>query len=162
MKIGKYDNVKYFGIKKNSESGELREQVKVLYYNSKDDFAIELKTKQEDGVILCKNPKGNTFNEIYINIEQQKNIYEGNKKLQKGELLKVPNMQIKQKKEFTEIQDKVFYFSNGEPYTIEKAIQTIEFELDKTGGKIKSEAGIGVKNEAGIMSDEINVIIPTT
>ncbi len=31
--------------------------MEVLYYNSKDDFAIKLKTKQEDEVILCKNQK---------------------------------------------------------------------------------------------------------
>lgn len=153
--FGNYKNVEYFGIRKNSESDELRKQVEVLYYNSKDDFAIKLKTKQEDEVILCKNPKGNTFNEIYQNIEQQKNTYKGTKKLQEGELLKVPNIKLKEKTEFTEIQNKPFYFSNGDEYEIEKALQTIEFELDKTGGKIKSEAGMMVKNESAIMLDEI-------
>ena len=73
------DLEKYFGIKKNSESDELRKQVEVLYYNSKDDFAIKLKTKQEDEVILCKNPKGNTFNEIYQNIAEHKNTYKERK-----------------------------------------------------------------------------------
>lgn len=153
--FGSYENVKYFGVKKNSESDELRKQVEILYYNSKDDFAIKLKTKQEDEVILCKNPKGNTFNEIYKNIEQQKNTYKGNKNLQEGELLKVPNIKINQKTEFTEIQNRLFYFSNGDKYKIEKALQTIDFELDKTGGKIKSEAGMMVKNEAAILLDEI-------
>ena len=154
-KFGNYENVKYFGIKKNSESDELRKQVEVLYYNSKDDFAIKLKTKQEDEVILCKNPKGNTFNEIYQNIEGQKNTYKGNKNLQEGELLKVPNIKLKEKTEFTEIQNKSFLFSNGDSYHIEKALQTIEFELDKTGGKIKSEAGIMAKYESAIMLNEI-------
>lgn len=153
--FGNYENVKYFGIKKNSESDELRKQVEVLYYNSKDDFAIKLKTKQEDEVILCKNPKGNTFNEVYQNIEQQKSTYKGNKKLQEGELLKVPNIKLKEKTEFTEIQNKSFLFSNGDSYHIEKALQTIEFELDKTGGKIKSEAGIMAKCESAIMLNEI-------
>jgi len=103
-KFGSYENVKYFGIKKSSESDELRRQVEILYYNSKEDFAIKLKTKQEDEVILCKNPKGNTFNEIYINVVKQKDLYKGNKNLQKGELLKVPNIRVKQKTEFTQIQ----------------------------------------------------------
>ena len=85
-KFGNYENVKYFGIKKNNESNELRSQVNVLYYNSKDDFAIKLKTKKEDEVILCKNPNGNTFNEIYQNISIQENKYNGNKSLQEGEL----------------------------------------------------------------------------
>ena len=142
-KFGNYDNVKYFGIKKD-ESGELRKQVDVLYYNSKDDFAIKLKTKQEDEVILCKNPEGKTFNEIYNNITKQEKSYKGKKYLQEGEKIKVPN-----------IKNKKFEFSNGNIYSIEKALQTIEFELDRTGGKIKSEAGMMVKNESVAIMDEI-------
>lgn len=154
-KFTDYENVSYFGIKKSSESEELRNQVKVLYYNSKDDFAIKLITKQEDEVILCKNPKGNTFNEIYKNITTQESKYKGNKNFQEGELLKVPNIKMNEKTEFTEIQNKSFLFSNGDSYHIEKALQTIQLELDKTGGKIKSEAGMMVKYESAIMIDEI-------
>lgn len=154
-KFGNYENVKYFGIKNDSKSDELRKQVEVLYYNSKNDFAIKLKTKQEDEVILCKNPKGNTFNEIYQNIAKQETEYKGNKSLQEKELLKVPNIKMNEKTEFTEIQNKSFLFSNGDSYSIEKALQTIQFELDKTGGKIKSEAGMMVNYESAIMVDEI-------
>lgn len=154
-KFANYENVSYFGIKNSSESEELRNQVKVLYYNSKDDFAIKLITKQEDEVILCKNPKGNTFNEIYQNITTQESKYKGNKNFQEGELLKVPNIKMNEKTEFTEIQNKSFLFANGDSYRIEKAIQTIQFELDRTGGKIKSEAGMMVNYESAIMIDEI-------
>ena len=154
-KFGNYENVKYFGIKKNSESDELRNQVQVLYYNSKDDFSIKLKTKQEDEVIICKNPKGKTFNEIYQNLTKQESKYDGNKNLQEGELLKIPNIKINEKTEFIEIQDKPFLFSNGDSYYIEKALQTIQFELDKTGGKIKSEAGMMTRFESVRRSDEI-------
>ena len=154
-KFGNYDNVKYFGIK-SDDLDELRKQVDVLYYNSKDDFAIRLETKQEDEVILCKNPQGNTFNEIYNNILTQKNEYKGSRRIQKGELLKVPNIKINEKNEFKEIEDKPFTFSNGDIYTIEKAIQTIEFELDREGGKIKSEAGMMANYESAMMiPDEI-------
>ena len=60
-KFREYDNIKYFGIKALS-SEEQRNQVSVLYYDSSDNFAIKLKTQQEDEVILCKNPEGKTFN----------------------------------------------------------------------------------------------------
>ena len=152
-KFGDFDNVEFFGIK-DEDAEELRKQVKVLYYNSKDDFAIKLETKQEDEVILCKNPQGKTFNEIYNNILKQKEEYKGSRSIQEGELLKVPNIKLNEKNEFTEIQDKVFYFSNGLPYTIEKAIQTVEFELDREGGKIKSEAGMMVNYESAMMIPE--------
>ena len=154
-KFGNYDNVKYFGIKEE-ESDELREQVKVLYYNSKNDFAIKLETKQEDEVILCKNPQGKTFNEIYNNILKQKEEYKGSRSIQEGELVKIPNIKLNEKNEFTEIQNRTFYFSNGLPYSIEKAIQTVEFELDREGGKIKSEAGMMVNYESAmVLPDEI-------
>ena len=152
-KFGDYEDVKYFGIE-SDDMEELAKQVYVLYYKSKDDFAIKLNTKQEDEVILCKNPEGNTFNEIYQNIMQEEKQYNGIKRLQEGELLKIPNIKLKEKNEFKEIQDKIFYFSNGDEYTIEKAIQTIEFELDKEGGKIKSEAGIMANLESAIVIPE--------
>lgn len=167
-KFRDYDNVKYFGIK-SDETGELKQQVDVLYYKSKDDFAVKLRTKQEDEVILCKNPEGKTFGEIYNNILDKTEVkvynmpnnqdnYEAIKvygELKEGEILKVPNIKLKEKNEITEIEDKKFLFSNGEVYSIEKALQTIEFELDRTGGKIKSEAGMMVKNESVAIMDEI-------
>ena len=152
-KFGKYENIKYFGIKEETE--ELKNQVNVLYYNSKDDFAIKLKTKQEDEVILCKNPQGKTFNEIYNNMLKQEEKYEGSSKIQEGEILKIPNIKLKEKNEFTEIQNKDFLFSNGDVYKIEKAIQTIEFELDRTGGKIKSEAGMMANVQSAKVVDEV-------
>ena len=60
-----------------------------------------------------------------------------------------------EKKEFKEIENKSFYFSNGDKYSIEKALQTIEFKLDRQGGKIKSEAGMMVKNEMGVLDENI-------
>ena len=141
-KFKDYENVSYFGIKDEQEAEVLRNQVEVLYYNSDEDFAIKLKTKQEDEVILCKNPQGSTFNEIYKNVLERANNYQGEKTLEDEEYIKIPNIKLKEKNDFTEIENKKFLFSNGNEYVIEKAIQTIDFELDKTGGKIKSEAGM--------------------
>ena len=151
--FGEYENIRYFGIK-SRDKDELRKQVNVLYYNSEDDFAIKLNTKQEDEVILCKNPEGKSFNEIFKNITDKEKNYTGNNRLTEAEKLKVPNIKLKEKTEFTEIQDKPYEFSNGDIYSIEKAIQTIELELDRTGGKIKSEAGIMNKAESAMPIDE--------
>ncbi len=142
-----YENIKYFGIEKD-ETGNLKNQVQVLYYNSKDDFAIKLLTKENDEVILSKNPQGKTFNEIYKNILNKQNEYVGEKNLQKGEQLKVPNISINTKKEFTEIENKLFTFSNNDEYKISKALQTIKFDLDRKGGKITSEAGMMVQRQS--------------
>ena len=141
-KFAEAEDVKFFGINANNNNEELRDQVEVLYYNSKDDFAIKLDTRQDDEVILCKNPQGNTFNEIYTNILNQERNYHGEDDLQSGELLKIPNIKLAEKHEFTELENKPFTFSTGEQYYIEKALQTIEFTLDKTGGRVESEAGM--------------------
>lgn len=153
-KFGEFENIEYFGIKENS-SNKLRDQVEVLYYNSKNDFAILLETKGDDEIILCKNPKGDTFSKIYKNILEEKDKYSGNLNMKAKETLKIPNINFKEKKEFKEIENKSFYFSNGDKYSIEKALQTIEFKLDRKGGKIKSEAGMMVKNEMGVLDENI-------
>ena len=150
---GKYSDVNYFGLEKDAEE-ELRSQVEVLYYNSPSQFAVKLKTKQNDEIILARGEEGNTFQEIYNNINTNSENYEGIKEFTKKDELKIPNIDFKQKTEFTELEQKEFSFANGDVYIIEKALQTIQFELDKEGGKIKSEAGIMTK-EMAIATDEI-------
>ncbi len=150
---GKYSKINYFGLEKDAEE-ELRNQVEVLYYNSPSQFAVKLKTKQNDEIILARGEEGNTFQEIYNNINTNSENYEGIKEFTEKDELKIPNIDFKQKTEFTELEQKEFSFANGDVYIIDKALQTIEFELDKEGGKIKSEAGIMTK-EMAIATDEI-------
>ena len=66
----KYNNIKYFGIRGDDE--ELAKQIEVLYYKDEDDFAVKLLTTSNDEIIVNKNPKGKTFNEIYNNIINNK------------------------------------------------------------------------------------------
>lgn len=150
---GKYSKINYFGLEKDAEE-ELRNQVEVLYYNSPSQFAVKIKTKQNDEIILARGEEGNTFQEIYNNINTNSENYEGIKEFTEKDELKIPNIDFKQKTEFTELEQKEFSFANGDVYIIDKALQTIEFELDKEGGKIKSEAGIMTK-EMAIATDEI-------
>ena len=151
-KFGNYSNVKYFGID-NTTSDEVRNQVEVLYYNSKDDFAIKLITKGNDEVIISRGNNENTFKEIYDGIEEKSESYEGNKEFAENDTLKIPNITFDLKEEFKELEAQPFEFSNGDIYKIETALQTIKFKLDKKGGEIKSEAGMIVRKNA-IATDE--------
>ena len=45
----KYNNIQYFGIDENKENSVWK-QINVLYYNSKDDFAIIINTKTDDEI----------------------------------------------------------------------------------------------------------------
>lgn len=140
-KFGNYEDVSYFGINETTDDAVGR-QVEVLYYQSNNNFAVKLITKGNDEVIINKGGDGTTFGQIYENIKKQEYVYEGSRMLISGEELKIPNINFKIKEEIKEVENKPFYFSTGEEYVIDKAIQTIEFELDKKGGKIKSEAGM--------------------
>ncbi len=156
-KFAGYNNVKYFGIDGNAEEeirDALEEQVEVLYYDSEDSFAIKLKTKGNDEVIISKGNKEKTFGEMYENIMDRAEEYMGSRYIMIEENLKIPNISFNLKEEIPEVENKLFTFSNGMDYIISKAMQTIEFELDKSGGRIKSEAGIYADNLSAAESYE--------
>ena len=146
-KFGNFENIKYFGINEQTEE-QVRNQVKVLYYESKDNFSIKLTTQGNDEIILSKGNKEDNFLEIYKEINEKSEKYKGNRNFTELDKLKIPNISFKLKKEFEELENKPFYLSNGREYVITKALQTIQFELDKEGGKIKSEAGMMVQENA--------------
>lgn len=140
----KYNNVRYFGIDGTTKS-DVYSQVKVLFYNSEDDFAVSLQTKNNDEVVLYKSPKGENFEDIYNNLKEASESYTGKTYFTKYDSLKVPYIKFDEKKEYTELANKPFMTADGNVAEIDKAIQTIKFELDEKGGKIKSEAGISMK-----------------
>ena len=146
-KFGNYDNIKYFGINKKS-TDEVRNQIEVLFYNTKDDFAVKLHTKSNDEVILYKSPKGSTFNEIYDNMVLESNNYKGNRNFNKKDEFKAPFINFNVKKEYNELSNIVFTSKSGNEYMIDTAIQTISFALDEKGGRIKSEAASDIKTTA--------------
>ena len=148
----KYNDIQYFGIDENTENS-VGNQIKVLYYNSKDDFAIIVNTKTDDEVIFCKSPTGSNFNEIYENMNNEADKYTGSKSFKNVDEFKAPNLEFDEKKEYTELENKKF--ETADPYydtaEIQKAIQTIKFSLDEKGGEIKSEATIDMKMDTSLV-----------
>lgn len=151
--FGNYENVTYFGIDESTDE-QVRKQVEVLYYHSKDDFAVKLFTKENDEVILAKGCEENSFGKMYETIQKEKENYEGEISFGEEDILKIPNIKFNLKEEFHELENEPFLFSNGNEYQIETALQTIQFELDKKGGKIKSEAGMMVSKMAIMIPEE--------
>ena len=150
--FGKYKNVKYFGIDSSTDEA-VRNQVEVLYYNSSSDFAIKLKTKQNDEVIISRGNTENNFGDIFKGITEKSSKYDGSKSFNETDKLKIPKISFNLKQEITEVENKPYTFSNGDIYYIEKALQTIEFDLDEKGGRIKSEAGM-MTNLSAAMPEE--------
>ena len=147
--FGKYKDVEYFGINGKSNE-ELRSNIGVLYYNSEDDFAIILKTKNNDEVIMVKSPEGNTFNEIYNTMNKKAENRVGSSYMEEEDYFKAPKLKFNVKKDYVELAGKIFATADGDALEIAKALQTIQFEIDEKGGKVKSEAAIDVKDGLAI------------
>ena len=140
------ENIKYFGIVRDNDV--IRDQIKVYYYNNDEDFAIKLLTKNSDEIIIIKNPKGNTFDEIYKNILNKKvTVFKSNDNFM------MPVIDFNVLREYSELENKEIRTLDG-TYTINKAIQSIKFSLDEKGGKVKSEAGMDVKFETAVLEDK--------
>lgn len=148
------ENVEYFGIIKNNDV--VREQIKVYYYNDENDFAIKLITKNNDEVIIIKNPKGETFDEIYNSVKDKK-IHEFNDK----DNFMMPKIDFNVLREYDELENKEIVTLDG-IYTIEKAIQSVKFSLDEKGGKVKSEAGMDVIYESSSVEKYRNFYVNDT
>ena len=148
-----YNDVEYFGI--DGQTNEVvGNQINVLYYNSKDDFAIVINTKSDDEVIFCKNPEGHTFNEIYDNMNNKAERYNDNSNFEEIDEFKAPKINFDELKEYDELENKEFETANGVAQ-ITKAMQTIKFSLDEKGGEIKSEAAIGMYETTAVFEPEI-------
>ena len=151
----KYKDIKYFGINEDSDS-KLYSQIDVLYYNDYDDYAVILNTKEGEQVILARGLEGKTFASLYNNLSSKTKEYSGNKKFTEKDTLKVPNIKIKEKKEFKELYDKDFLDTENKSYRIINALQTIQLDMDKSGGKIKSEAAIVAKENAIAVAEPVD------
>ena len=131
--------VKYFGISKNSDV-EARENVEILFYHSKEEFAIQLNTVENEEIILYKTKENKTFPEYQKRIEEETKKYEGKRKMQKEEELKIPYMKVDTAVNYEELCGKEIKRKEG-GYIV-TALQTIKFSLDETGGGVISEGVI--------------------
>ncbi len=146
--FGEYTDIEYFGIDSSTDN-EVGDQIEVLYYNSQDDFAIILNTETDDEVIFCKNPEGETFKQIYENMNQKASEYTGDTDFGDTDEFKAPNLNLDIERNYTELA--------GLEYggiRIGEAIQTIKFSLDEKGGEIKSEAVITATDSVSIVQEE--------
>lgn len=137
---GSKGKVKYFGINEDSSSG-LRSTVRVLFYNGKDDYAIMLRSKQGDNVYLYRTNDDKTLDVLYEEMQHKAMYYMGIRTFGKKDEFKAPVIDFKKEREFSELCNKRIENSD---FMIQKALETVQFKMDRTGVKLKSEAGIMV------------------
>lgn len=135
--------VKYFGKDQNSDE-KLLENMEVLYDNGNEEYIIKLKTKENEEIILYKTKQTEnlSFEELYDNvINLSENFEEKDKKI---DVLQIPYINLKFAVNYDGLCGKVIEGTDGE--YIAKALQTIDFSLDATGGKVQN--GFVIKTEA--------------
>ncbi len=154
-------NVDFFGIDNNTNE-DVNNQITVLFYEDDDNFAISIQTKGNDEIILYKNPLGNTFNEIYTNLENKTNNYKGNNTFYESDTFKMPIINFNVKREYSELTNKKFSTFDNNEAEIMQAIQTIKFSINEKGGKVKSEAAIDIKNSLVTINKERKFYLDNT
>ena len=141
----------YFGIGKQSNK-ILGRGVEVLFYNDVNDFAVKLLTTGKDEVYLYKNSSNKPFNLIYSEMNKKQLAYDGSKEFQKQDELKVPNISLFEEKVFEELANKRIMGTN---LVINQAIETIKFDMNNKGVKLKSEAAMTVMTMCLRPEDEV-------
>ena len=137
---------KSFGIE-NSSSEELNSNVEVLYYTKisdtnlkSNDFAVKLKTKGEDEVIICRTDSSDSFEDIYEEINTKANNYTGNRDFGEDDELKIPYINVDTVINYDELCGKFIEGTNG--LYLKNAMQNVRFSLNEKGGNLTSEASI--------------------
>ena len=112
--------------------------IEILFYNSEEDFAIKLKTKENEEVYLYRTTGENkSFEENYKEMLEKQAQYTGDKKWNRIDILNIPFIKINDEINYDELCGRMI---KGTNWYIRQAIQTIDFELNNYGGSVKSEA----------------------
>lgn len=128
----------YFGIGPESNN-ILGQGVEVLFYNDPSDYAVKLATCGEDEIYLYKNSSNKQFNYIYIDMLKKQKMFKGNTYFKKVDELKVPNISFFEEKTFDELINRRIMGTN---LVINQAMESIKFDMNNKGVKLKSEAGL--------------------
>ena len=131
----------YFGISETSKK-QLYNNVKVLFFNNTEEFAVVLRTQSDDEVILYRTDKNGSFKTLYNNMNKQAQRYKGNNNFVAGDKIKIPYVVFKDNVNFDEICNREI--KGKERLYIEKALQTVDFDMNEEGVKLKSEAALDV------------------
>lgn len=143
-KLGKFDvgkrKVPWFGFTPDLKDREpLLEQVGIHHYNAKDDFVIELISKQTgDQLLLAKLPKPPTT-PAAVSRSVLKHLLVDPPAATHNDLLAVPEIVSDEKVDFPELQGRTLV---GSGRLIRSAMQTIDFRMDEKGAKLRSESSI--------------------
>ncbi|MBN2375779.1 MAG: hypothetical protein JXD22_05235 [Sedimentisphaerales bacterium] len=150
--------VKAFGLWRSNPGDEkIREQIEVLYSNvdyekrqfRNTEFAIDLCKKTEPyQIVLACVPRRETLAATLADLQrkmQDDPLEPAERKFSEDEVLLVPEMFWKISHHFSELEGKFLKNKNYAEYWIDKALQDIQFRLDRSGVVLESHFELAVK-----------------
>jgi len=118
-------------------------QVRILYYEGPDDFAVELRTKSVgDRVILAKRRPGTTLLDTVATTEQQAAASEPIQAVT-GDVLIVPKFNFDLTRSYSELIGRALVVKNpavAKDLVLLAAVQNIRFQMDEKGVRLRSES----------------------
>jgi len=145
LAVGKFGannyETKYFGVNETSRN-QLYKNVRVLFFNNTEDFAVELRTQSNDVVMLYRTDKNKSFNSLYKDMNKKATKYEGSNSFVVGDKIKIPYISFKKDINFDDLCGREI--KGKERLYFEKALQTVDFDMNEQGIKLKSEAALDV------------------
>ena len=142
-KLGRYafgaENIaEYFGVNKYA-SADQTSGIRVLFYNDPNDYAVVLNTTGKDYVFLYKNASNKPFKQLYADMKMKEKAYNGRTDFKSVDELRIPNISFFEEKSYDELSNRRIMGTN---LSISKALQTVKFNMDNKGVKLKSESGL--------------------
>lgn len=134
-------NIKLFGIN-NSSSEKINNNVEVLFYNANNDFSVKINTVEHEELILYRTNNKNSFENLYNEILEKEEIYNGSKNFETSDELRVPYIQLEETINYDELCNRKIKNTKG--MYIDNAVQNVIFNLTETGGNLVSEVETGI------------------
>ena len=142
------DKVAGFGVHQylsQPEHSQMGGQVEILEYIDKGNFIIRLKAESsEDEIVLAKVAPDatllNTYEKINARIAGSQPI-----RLQKNDVLQIPKFDLALIQSYSTLLDVHLANKGFEDYFFTEAAQRINFKLDESGARVKSEGKIVLK-----------------
>ena len=161
--------IKYFGIN-NASSEEMNKNVEILFFNREnensarsDDFAIKLKTKEGDEIILYRTNENKNFDEYYKDIQNKASSYTGSKEFLEEDELRVPFVRVNGMIAHNELYGKFIKDTN---MFFTDVIQNVNFNLNDKGCNLSSEvtlvtevSGIGMEPRFCYFDDQFVIFM---
>ncbi len=130
------NKVNFFGIDNNSNN-TLDNMVRVLFYNSSNDFAVAILTEGDDILYLYRTDDNKTFDKLYADMQKKQSEYLGNNEFASKDELKIPDINLYKVQSFNELCG---HRIKGTNFEIDQAVETVDFKMNNEGVKLKSEA----------------------